>query len=84
MKSVQTPSESTYYDTLPYDSYSFPYSHPARLAAVARLFGLTPPENKKFRVLELGSASGGNLIPLAMFYPEVEVIGVDYSEVQVE
>lgn len=84
MKSVQTPSKSTYYDTLPYDSYSFPYSHPARLAAVARLFGLTPPKNKKFRVLELGSASGGNLIPLAMFYPEVEVIGVDYSEVQVE
>lgn len=84
MKSVQSPSESSYYDNLPYDSYSFPHSHPARLAAIARLFGLTPPENKKFRVLELGSASGGNLIPLAMFYPEVEVIGVDYSEVQVE
>lgn len=84
MKSVQPASESSYYDNLPYKSYSFPCSHPARLAAVAHLFGLNPPENKKFRMLELGSASGGNLIPLAMFYPEAEVIGVDYSQVQIE
>lgn len=84
MKSVQTPSKSEHYDKLPYESYSFPYSHPARLSAVARLFGLNPPENKKFRVLELGSASGGNIIPLAMYYPEIEVVGVDYSAVQVE
>lgn len=84
MKSVQIQSKSAYYDTLPYESYSFPYSHPARLAAIARLFSLNPPSNKKFRVLELGAASGGNLIPLAMFYPEVELIGIDYSAVQVE
>ncbi|MDO5667056.1 MAG: class I SAM-dependent methyltransferase [Alcaligenaceae bacterium] len=84
MQSVKIPSKSEYYDALPYDSYSFPYSHPARLSAVARLFGLTPPTNKKFRVLELGAASGGNLIPLAMFYPEVELVGIDYSTVQVE
>ena len=84
MKSVQIPSTSEHYDNLPYDSYSFPYSHPARLSAVARLFGLKPPQNKKFRVLELGSASGGNIIPLAMYYPDVEVIGIDYSAVQIE
>ncbi|CAM5197282.1 class I SAM-dependent methyltransferase [Oligella ureolytica] len=84
MKSVKTLSTPEQYDTLPYDSYSFAYSHPARLSAVARLFGLTPPENKQFRVLELGSASGGNIIPLAMYYPDVEVVGIDYSSVQVE
>ena len=84
MKSVQIPSTSVAYDKLPYDSYSFAYSHPARLSAVAQLFGLNPPKNKKFRVLELGSASGGNIIPLAMYYPDIEVIGIDYSAVQVE
>lgn len=84
MKSVKTLFTPEHYDELPYSSYSFAYSHPARLSAVACLFGLTPPENKKFRVLVLGSASGGNIIPLAMHYPEIEVIGVDYSPVQVE
>ena len=84
MKSVQIPSKSEYYDSLPYESYSFPYSHPARLSAVARLFSLATPKNKKFRVLELGAASGGNLIPLAMYYPDVELVGIDYSTVQVE
>lgn len=84
MKSVQIPSKSEYYDSLPYESYSFPYSHPARLSAVAHLFSLATPRNKKFRVLELGAASGGNLIPLAMYYPDVELVGIDYSTVQVE
>lgn len=84
MQSVKTLPTPEHYDELPYSSYSFAYSHPARLSAVARLFGLTPPVNKQFRVLELGSASGGNIIPLAMHYPNVEVIGIDYSSVQVE
>lgn len=81
MQSVKTLPTPEHYDELPYSSYSFAYSHPARLSAVARLFGLTPPVNKQFRVLELGSASGGNIIPLAMHYPNVEVIGIDYSSV---
>lgn len=84
MKSIQAKSSSEHYDELPYQSYSFPITHPARLAAVAKLFGLTPPTHDKFRVLELGCASGGNLIPLALHYPEVELVGIDYSTVQIK
>jgi methyltransferase-like protein len=71
------------YNVLPYASRPFPQSHPARSAATARLFGLTPPDVKTARVLELGAASGGNLIPLAMQFPDATFVGIDLSEVQV-
>jgi methyltransferase-like protein/SAM-dependent methyltransferase len=71
------------YDAVPYVSKAFQESAPERLRAVAHLFGLdsTPPD--KARVLELGCAAGGNLIPFAVHHPHAEVVGVDLSEVQV-
>ena len=48
------------YDVVPYDSRAFPQCHPARSAALAKLFGLNPPGVSTARVLELGCASGGN------------------------
>jgi methyltransferase-like protein len=39
---------------------------------------------KSARVLELGSAAGGNIIPLACTYPDAKFIGVDSALVQVE
>ena len=71
------------YDEVPYNSYSFPESHPDRMATVAHLFGLTPTPPDKARVLELGCASGGNLAPMAELYPKSEFIGVDLSARQV-
>ena len=44
----------------PYHSNPFPQSHPQRLAALGRLFGVDAPDVKTARVLELGCASGGN------------------------
>ena len=71
------------YDEVPYDSRPFPQSHPARSAALARLFGVVPPDLATARVLELGSAAGGNLIPMAVAFPAATFTGVDLSAVQV-
>lgn len=67
------------YDEIPYPSYAFTQSHPDRLATVATLLGMVPPPVTRCRVLELGCASGGNLIPMAYALPESEFIGIDLS-----
>lgn len=77
-------AEHTSYDEVPYESQSFPQSHPDRLATLGRLFGLSPTPINRCRVLELGCASGGNLIPMAYHLPESEFVGVDLSKRQVE
>jgi hypothetical protein len=41
------------YDTFPYQSFSFPQSHPDRLATIGQLFGMTPPPIAHSRVLEI-------------------------------
>jgi len=72
------------YDTTPYTSNSFPQSAPGLLAAIACLFGLETPDVATARVLEIGCASGGNLIPFAAAHPQAHVLGIDLSQVQIE
>lgn len=72
------------YDQVPYDSHPNPQAHPARLATIATLMGLRPPDVRSCRVLELGCSSGGNLIPLAERLPGAAVIGIDGSARQIE
>ncbi|UNK49927.1 class I SAM-dependent methyltransferase [Lysobacter sp. S4-A87] len=72
------------YDKLPYLSAAFPVTAPEHLRTVAYLFGLDAPEPEWARVLELGCAAGGNVIPFAARYPNAQVTGVDLSQVQVE
>ncbi|WP_052807907.1 class I SAM-dependent methyltransferase [Methyloterricola oryzae] len=74
---------STSYDQIPYPSLPFPQTHPDRLATLAALFGMKPPPVAGCRVLEIGCASGGNLIPLAEQIPGVECVGVDLSDRQI-
>lgn len=71
------------YDLLPYQSKAFAQSQPSRLGAIARLFGLEAAPLATARVLELGCASGGNIIPLALRYPDATFIGVDLARTQV-
>src|SRR5262245_10234755 len=71
------------YDEMPYDSYPYIQTHPSRLAVIATLFGMNPPAVEKCRVLELGCASGGNLIPMAEMLPASEFVGVDLSGRQI-
>ena len=72
------------YDRTPYNSVSFPPSAPGQLAAVAHLFGLETPEVSSARVLEIGCATGGNVIPFAAAHPQARVVGLDLSQVQVD
>jgi methyltransferase-like protein/2-polyprenyl-3-methyl-5-hydroxy-6-metoxy-1,4-benzoquinol methylase len=77
-------SQQTSYDRVPYKSHPFPQSHPNRLATIATLFGLQPPPIASARVLELGCASGGNLLPMAEQFPQASFVGIDASSRQIE
>ena len=72
------------YDEVPYTSAAFAGSAPEHLRAVAHLFGLEAPVPGRARVLELGCAAGGNLIPFAVRHSEADVVGIDLSPVQID
>ena len=67
------------YDKLPYPSMPIVYTQPGSLAAMATLFGAVPGDATKATVLELGCASGGNIIPLALRFPDAHFVGIDLS-----
>jgi methyltransferase-like protein/SAM-dependent methyltransferase len=71
------------YDVVPYRSRPFRQTHPDHLAAVATLFGMKPDPITRCRVLELGCASGGNLVPMALALPGSDFVGVDLSARQI-
>ncbi|MCZ8254225.1 MAG: class I SAM-dependent methyltransferase, partial [Polaromonas sp.] len=71
------------YDEVPYTSHPFPQSAPERLEGIATLFGLAPTLPAHARVLELGCAAGGNIIPFALRHPGAQVVGLDLSAVQI-
>lgn len=72
-----------YYNAVPYESHPFPQSAVEHLEAIAFLFGLDAPAARTARVLELGCAAGGNLIPFAARQPQSRCVGVDLSSVQI-
>lgn len=78
-----THNKYTSYDDIPYPHLSYLHSHPDRLATLATLLGMAPAPVKHCRVLELGCAGGGNLIPMAYGLPESEFVGIDLSARQV-
>lgn len=71
------------YDDFPYESIAFPETHPNHLAILGRLLGLATPDPDTARVLELGCAGGGNLIPLAWGLPKASCLGIDLSACQI-
>jgi methyltransferase-like protein/SAM-dependent methyltransferase len=72
------------YESVPYPGGSIHSAHPDNLATRALLFGLEPPDLQHVRVLELGCADGGNLIPMASELPEGRFLGIDLSPRQIE
>ena len=72
------------YDDMPYESYPYPQSSTAHLRTIGVLFGMSPPAIENARILELGCAAGGNLIPTATMYPKAHCVGVDLSKVQID
>jgi methyltransferase-like protein/SAM-dependent methyltransferase len=71
------------YDEVPYESHPYAQTHPSRLFTVATLFGLKPPPIENCRVLELGCAGGGNIIPMAERFPNAWFVGIDLSARQI-
>ncbi|MEI9974941.1 MAG: class I SAM-dependent methyltransferase [Ignavibacteriota bacterium] len=69
----------TEYDLIPYPAMPRQQTHPDRLAAVGRLFGMTPAPVDRCRVLEIGCSDGGNLIPMACALPDSHFVGLDLA-----
>lgn len=72
------------YNISPYLSLPFVQTHPTHLYTLARLFGLDPILVDKANILELGCAAGGNLIPMAVQFPNATFLGIDLAEKQIE
>ncbi|MGD8834517.1 MAG: class I SAM-dependent methyltransferase [Desulfobacteraceae bacterium] len=71
------------YERIPYPDFCYTQTHPDRLATIGRLLGLDPAPLHACRVLELGCASGVNLIPMAESLPGSEFVGLDFAENQI-
>jgi methyltransferase-like protein/cyclopropane fatty-acyl-phospholipid synthase-like methyltransferase len=71
------------YEEIPYSSNPFAYTHPDCLSTVGMLYGMNPPPVENCRVLELGCAAGGNIIPMALSLPESKFVGIDLSPRQI-
>ena len=74
---------STPYDAIPYPCNAHPQTHPDRLAAVARLRGLTTAAPPQCRYLEIGCGDGSNVLPLAYALPGSRFLGVDLAETSI-
>ncbi len=76
--------EAFSYDITQYESHPYAQTRPELMYTMARLFGLNPTHFKKCRVLELGCAAGGNILPMAYNFKDSEFVGVDLSAKQIE
>jgi SAM-dependent methyltransferase len=74
----------TTYDDVPYSNHPYAQTHPDRLATVALLHGVEPPDPFHARVLEIGCGAGGNLMAMAAATPGLEAVGVDLAVGPVE
>ncbi len=74
----------TSYDQVPYPSLSHAQCHPNALASLGRLLGLKPAPVETCRLLEVGCATGSNLLPMAFSLPRASFVGFDYSARQIE
>ncbi|KAF0103810.1 MAG: hypothetical protein FD142_209 [bacterium] len=72
------------YDDLPYESVPITDTHPDYLGALARLFGVETAPVEACRVLELGCAGGGNLVPMAFHLPGSRFVGIDLARAHVD
>jgi 2-polyprenyl-3-methyl-5-hydroxy-6-metoxy-1,4-benzoquinol methylase len=69
---------------VPYLSYAIRQTHISNLQLIGKLFGMQPPDCRRCRVLEIGGASGGNLLPMAAALPQSEFVCLDPSVRQIE
>src|SRR6188472_2473088 len=72
------------YDAVRYSNFPYAQTHPDRLATVAILHGLQPPDPFNARVLEIGCGAGGNLLAMAAATPGIQAVGLDLARAPVE
>jgi SAM-dependent methyltransferase len=75
---------SSRYEEVAYVSGAFAPSRPDNLHVVGRLNGLSPSPAQRCRVLEIGCAAGGNLLPMAQSLPESRFVGIDLTARQID
>jgi methyltransferase-like protein/SAM-dependent methyltransferase len=73
-----------HYNEQPYESYAFPNSRPSHISTVSNLIGFKSISCENARVLEIGCASGGNIIPMAAHNPNAEFIAFDITQTQID
>jgi SAM-dependent methyltransferase len=81
--SQQSEHKSRAFDALPSMSSSLSQTAPGHLRTIAHLFGVDAPALANARVLEIGCASGSNMLPFAQAYPDAEIVGVDLCNAEV-
>lgn len=72
-------SVQQHYEAIPYAAYVHGTTHPTRLAAKALLAGVTAPDPRTARVLEIGCGPGLNTITIAHTLPRARCVGIDVS-----
>lgn len=72
------------YEAANYASHAYEQTFIARLHARAKLRGLSPKEPSGAKVLEIGCASGGNLIAQALAFKDAQFVGIDLSNTQIQ
>lgn len=77
------PPRDNAYDRVPYGSQTVSLTQPDHLALCSLLAGGPLPPREGFRLLEVGCAEGGNLVPLAVHHPESRFVGIDSSATEI-
>lgn len=72
------------YRRSPYPALIHTLTHPDRLATIARLAGLNPPDIRTARVLEIGVADGLNTLSMAQTLPHAQFVGIDIEPAGLE
>jgi SAM-dependent methyltransferase len=72
------------YNETQYPGFAYRGTRPDRLELAGRLFGLDPTPHARARVLEIGCATGSNLLPMAELYPDARFVGIDIAPAQID
>ncbi len=75
--------QSSPYDSQFFESFPTPERHVQRLATLATLFGLTPPNLSEAKILEIGCGTGMHVIAQAYDLPNAEFLAIDHSREQI-
>lgn len=71
------------YNEIPYISKPYRQTHPSYLKAICSLNNIETANFETANILEIGCSFGGNIIPIAQHNPNVNIIGIDLSSVQI-